>query len=193
VLPRSTLLHEAPDAWAWDAAMAEATVLVLAADGMSLAGVDAVNAFAIEHGIPWLLVRIDRTRALIGPYVIPGETACFACYELRARANADRSADHEALHRHWRTVADRPADAATPPGAGPIVGGWAALDLGRAIAGGRAPVAAGRIVALDLHTLQSSTHEILRLPRCPACSRLRARPLTRIWDIPVKRPVPLEG
>jgi ribosomal protein S12 methylthiotransferase accessory factor len=186
-LPRSAVLGGAHDTAAWDAAMAEATVIVLASEGMSLAGVDAVNALAISRGIPWLLIRIDRTRALIGPYVIPGETACFACYECRARANAEHPADHEALYRHWRMVVDRPPDAATPPGAGPIVGAWAALDLTRAIAGGRSPVTAGRIIALDLHTLQSTAHEILRLPRCEACSRLRTRPLTRIWDIPIHR------
>jgi bacteriocin biosynthesis cyclodehydratase domain-containing protein len=184
-LPRATLIGSDPNTV--EAAMAGATIIVLASDGMSLAGVDAVNAFSIDHGIPWLLVRIDRTRALFGPYVIPGETACFTCYELRARANAERPSEHEALYRHWRTVADRPADVATPPSAGVIVGNWVASDLARAIASGRPPTTTGRIVALDLHSLQATTHEILRLPRCPACSRLRARPLTRIWDIPNRR------
>jgi bacteriocin biosynthesis cyclodehydratase domain-containing protein len=188
VHPRTALLGDAPDA-----ACAEATVIALASDGMSLAGVDAVNALAIERGIPWMLVRIDRTRALIGPYVIPGETSCFVCYELRARANAEHPADHEGLHRHWRLVADRSADPATPPSTGPIIGGWVALDLARAIASSRTPVTAGRIVALDLHTLQSTRREILRLPRCPACSRLRTKPLTRIWDLPSSRAVGKEG
>lgn len=162
----------------------DATLIVLASDAMSLAGVDEVNDITLHSKVPWLLVRIDRSSALIGPYVVPGETACFACYELRARANAERPQEHEALFQTWRKAPEMSEDFPTPPEYGMILGNWIALDLMRAITSGRTSAATGRIIALDLTTLGSTTREILRLPRCPVCSRQRSWPLTRIWDIP---------
>jgi bacteriocin biosynthesis cyclodehydratase domain-containing protein len=179
-LPRTALT----DAPADDAATRGASLIILASDGMSLAGVDAINDLTQRTRTPWLLLRIDRSNALIGPYVVPGETACFTCYELRARANAERPDEHQALFHSWRAASDASADFPTPPEYGQIVGNWVALDVMRAIAGGRAPVTAGRIIVLDLKTLGSTTRDILRLPRCPACSRQNALPLTRIWDLP---------
>ncbi|RGP35558.1 hypothetical protein D1012_19320 [Pseudotabrizicola alkalilacus] len=179
-LPRAALADSGSAA----AATRDASLIILASDAMSLAGVDAVNELTQRNKTPWLLLRIDRSNALIGPYVVPGDTACFACYELRARANAERPDEHQALFRSWRAAPETSADFPTPPEYGQIVGSWVALDVMRAFVGGRAPVTAGRIIALDLKTLGSTTRDILRLPRCPACSRQIALPLTRIWDIP---------
>jgi bacteriocin biosynthesis cyclodehydratase domain-containing protein len=166
--------------------------MVLASDGMSLGGVDVVNEVALERGIPWLLLRIDRTRALIGPHHLPGETACFSCYELRARANAERPEEHAALHQHWRNVSDTAADLSTPPGGNLLVGRCAAQDMARWLASRRPSAVAGCIISLDLQTLESTRREVLRLPRCPACSRLRERPMTRIWEIPTTHAVGAE-
>lgn len=162
----------------------DATLIVLASDAMSLAGVDEVNTITQDTRVPWLLVRVDRSSALIGPYVVPGETACFTCYELRARANAERPQEHEALFHAWRRAPAASADFATPPEYGMILGNWIALDLMRTIVNGRNSAATGRIIALDLHSLATTFREILRLPRCPVCSRQRKMPLARIWDIP---------
>lgn len=167
------------------------TMIVLASDRMSLAGVDAVNRMSQQDGVPWLLVRIDRTTALIGPYVVPGQTACFTCYEQRARANADHPREHEALFQTWRQIRDGAGPSPIPPEYAAILGNWVALDLMRAIALGRNAAAAGRIISLDLQSLTSASREILRLPRCPDCSRQRTWPLTRIWDIP--KAAPTEG
>lgn len=158
------------------------TMIVLVSDGMSLVGVDRVSELSHRDDVPWLLVRIDRSTVLVGPYVVPGQTACFCCYELRARANADHPEEHEALFDMWRKAEQRGDQ--VPPEYGMIVGNWLALDLMRSIATGRLPSAAGRLISLNLHSLSSSSRDILRLPRCPVCSRQVSWPLTRIWDIP---------
>lgn len=171
------------DAAGWEETVAAASVVAVLSDTMSMSGYDRANEACIKHGVPWVSARIDRQRAIIGPFVIPNQTACFACFEARSRANADHPEDHEALYRHWKDLnGRRDMWPSLLPFAG-IVGNFVALDLLRVLAGEHLSAAAGRIVNIDLPTMERSVHEVLKLPRCPACSRLRDRRPTKIWDI----------
>lgn len=167
----------------WEETVASASVVAVLSDTMSMNGYDRANEVCIKHGVPWVSARIDRQRAIIGPFVIPNQTACFACFEARSRANADHPEDHEALYRHWKELkVRRDIWPSLLPFAG-IVGNFVALDLLRVLAGEHLSAAAGRIINIDLPTMERSVHEVLKLPRCPACSRLRDRRPTKIWDI----------
>lgn len=167
----------------WSALVAGAGHVVLCSDTMALAGHDRTNAACLAARTPWLSVRADRGSALIGPYVIPGESACFTCFELRNRINSDHPADHEAMTAHWKSI----APTAEPwPALGAFtaaVGQMVALDLIHVIGGARLSAALGRVIHLSPAVFNARHHEVLKLPRCPACSRLRERPMTRIWDI----------
>lgn len=173
----------------WSMLAQDASLIAICHDTMSLVGFDAINEMSIEMGVPWVGSRIDRNRALIGPFVFPHETACFTCYELRNRVNADHSEDHEALFNHWRTSAPVSPDWPLTKSLASVVGNWLAADVLRHLAGQHLPVTAGRLVELDFSSLHLRTHEILKLPRCPSCSRLRAQPMKRIWDIAQKKPM----
>ena len=168
----------------WEELVAESDLVVVCSDDMSLAGYDRANESCNHAGKRWTSVRIDRTHGLIGPFVIPGQTACFACYDLRSRANARHPSDHEALGRHRKSQHYRlPGSWPIAPEFGAILGNLVAMDVRRVLAGGLVSTAFGRVIDIDLHSLETEAHEILKLPRCPVCSRARERPLTRIWDL----------
>ena len=168
-------------------AVRNAHVAVLCGDTMSLAGYEALNRACIESKVRWTSARIDRYSAIIGPFIIPRQTACFTCFELRSRANADYPADHEALHRHWKAADPQPQAWPSLAPFTDVVANLLAIDLLRVLGGQHMSAATGRIIRFDLHTLGSRPHEILKLPRCPSCSRLDSHPLTRIWDIAPSR------
>lgn len=173
-------VEQLPD---WEHMVSSATIVVLAGDSMSLAGYDRTNAACLRHGIRWVSARIDRSRGIIGPFVIPEQTACFTCFELRNRANSDQPADHEALHRYWRKVEDCAHDWPTIAPFSNIIGNFVALDVLRVLASNDLSAVHGRVLHLELHTFESRFHEILKLPRCPSCTRARKRPMEKIWDI----------
>jgi adenylyltransferase/sulfurtransferase len=177
----------------WDEIVSEADVIALCSDNMSLAGYSRTNDACIRLGTRWVSARIDRHWAIIGPFVIPEQSPCFTCFELRSRANADYPADHEALYRHWRNVNDCPSAWPSLAAFAEITGNFLAVDMLRVLGGKHLSAAAGRVIHLDLHTLESRTHELLKLPRCPACSRTRQHPLTRIWDVVPKPPSTTEN
>ena len=167
----------------WAELVSQADLVVLASDNMSLAGYEKTNEACIRHKTNWVSARIDRSRAIIGPFVVPEQTACFTCFELRNRANSEHPEDHEAIYRHWKETSLTPDDWPTVTPYAEIVGGYLTLDIQRVLGGGHLSMFSGRLLHIDLHTFESRFHELLKLPRCPACSRARNRPLTRIWDI----------
>jgi bacteriocin biosynthesis cyclodehydratase domain-containing protein len=167
----------------WEQMVEEASLVVHCGDAMTMAGYACTNAACIRTGTPWVSARIDRRRAILGPFVIPGQTPCFTCFELRARANADHPGDHEALYSHWKRSVQPPAGWPLLPPVASIVGGMLALDVVRVLGGGHRSAMAGRILDIDLQTFTIRSHEILKLPRCPDCSRVTTRPLGKIWDI----------
>jgi bacteriocin biosynthesis cyclodehydratase domain-containing protein len=180
LVPMIGSVDEVPD---WDRVVADASLIILANDDMSLAGYDRVNQACLEHETPWVSARIDRSRGIIGPFVVPKQTACFTCFELRSRVNAEFPQDHEALHRHWKGCGESPD---TWPMIAPfveMVGACVALDAQRVLGAKALSAFLGRILHWDLHGFESRFHELLKLPRCPACSRARERPLEKIWDL----------
>jgi len=167
----------------WEELVSHADLVVLASDNMSLAGYSVTNEACIRQQKRWVSARVDRTRGIIGPLVAPRESACFTCFELRSRANAEHPTDHEALYRHWKNVDSVPCNWPVNESFLSLIGSYLALDIQRVLTGTQVSAFLGRIFHVDLHTFESKFHELLKIPRCPSCSRVAERPLTRIWDV----------
>jgi bacteriocin biosynthesis cyclodehydratase domain-containing protein len=100
---------------------------------------------------------------VIGPLFLPGHTACHACYQLRRGACSNYEADYE-------RVATAPARAPFPLALVAATAGLAATLAIRWLAT-RDPALPGRFYALETGpVLALSCHNVLRVPRCPACS-----------------------
>ncbi len=167
----------------WNEIVGKAHIVALCSDNMSLAGYEKTNEACVRAETRWISARIDRARAIIGPFVVPQQTACFACFELRQRANSEHPDDHSAMYKHWKQVAACPSNWPFIGPFGSIVGNYLALDILRVLGGKHLSAAHGRLLYLDLHGFETQFHEILKIPRCPVCSRLREQPLVKIWDI----------
>ncbi len=122
------------------------------------------NRLALEHGLRWVALRpFDGLVFAIGPLMIPGESCCHECLQLRLAAHVEYGAD-------LTLVENEPTAASATAGlqavAAGIVGHLALCWL------------AGIDTRLPgvLHILETQpelslgTHAVLRVPRCPACS-----------------------
>lgn len=120
--------------------------------------------------VPHLFVDLAYHHTLsIGPFVVPGETACLGCFANRV---AHRWGDPP-LPR--RPAANEEIDVAV-------------AVLRRALlaedASPRAPLAfVERVTSLDLGTLRSQSSRLFQLPDCPTCgpANTYARPLPLPW------------
>lgn len=140
------------------------------------------NARALKAGAKVFFAHRQWGRIVLGPFVIPGQSACYACYLERRRANS-RFKDEFAARIH--AAATSRGMVPTPPSriAAGLAQALLATHLLAAAAGAYELFEPGRIVAFDIVSLDKSYQSVLKLPRCPACSDAGKRPQRAIRAI----------
>jgi molybdopterin-synthase adenylyltransferase len=156
---------------------------IVCSDTPSVRTLEAVNEASLAVNVPWIRGSLDYHRGVIGPIIIPRETACFTCMTLRIRGNASYSRDAMALERHLRHERDDEVEIGLLwPFAG-VVAHHLGLEAIKKLTGYTYPSTIGAFIAVDFFTSTLSRHEILKLPRCPSCGTARSRPQMKIWDV----------
>ncbi|MGH7102642.1 MAG: TOMM precursor leader peptide-binding protein [Acetobacteraceae bacterium] len=134
---------------------------------------EGINELALMAARPWLYGNADGSALDIGPLVLPYETGCFACLDLRRKSAREFAFENE-FHEE-RLATER--DAARRVLAGEAV--WPA-SLGASLLVGEA---CRLITGLAPPTLTDTMLQVLpvtgtmewnrfnRVPRCPACYR----------------------
>jgi len=128
-----------------------------------------LNRVCLDANITWSSATASAFEGIVGPTVVPHETACYLCYQMRAVACRDDPEDALAeLHEEDRRKLDlSPHRENLAFGAG-VVGNLLALEAFRMLTGSR-PATQGRILTFDFTGLTSQQHVVLRKPSCPAC------------------------
>ena len=141
-------------------------VAIAAPEAQEVPRLAAWNSACLERSTAWLqLLPFNGRFALAGPLYIPGETACYECYRLRRAANIAYEDEFWALER----TAPR---ASSTPGLDALLAGAAVSLILRWLVG-RDPFLPGRCFAFRFDAgLSVETHDVFRVPRCPACSGL---------------------
>lgn len=143
-------------------AVAGADVVVLVADTPAYELARWVNAACIRQGTPFITAGQLPPLLKVGPFHVPGRTACFACHEDALRRE---STDYEAYVAH---AAAGPSRGATLGPASGIVGTLLAMEVLQLLIGAE-PATAGAAILLDIRTLASRREPIARVPGCPVC------------------------
>jgi bacteriocin biosynthesis cyclodehydratase domain-containing protein len=120
----------------------------------------------MRAGVPHLLLRLVEGDAVVGPFVLPGETTCLRCVDAH-------HTDHDPawpllLTQYASAVTQGRPDSLTEPVDGllcRLVTSWAAREV-VSYAEGRAPATASATVRLDPDLTALETHA---WPRHPAC------------------------
>jgi bacteriocin biosynthesis cyclodehydratase domain-containing protein len=149
-----------------DARLARAGTIVAVHSGRLEELRDAVDRFGFERGVPTVGVELLPTRIVCGPAVIPGATACYACYLRRVEQHRDPAQPYDV----GRATRGLPEGFGRPHLA--IAHGLLALALAELRTG---PVGLGGTVrTFDLVAGTLSTASTVAVDRCPRCSaRLR--------------------
>jgi len=137
------------------------------------------NAFCLDRGCHFLPVVLQDLIGYVGPLVVPGETACFECMSVRWNSNLDGD------ESRWELLGFDTQDViGYHPALATALGAIAAFELTK-FYGIRLPFSVvGRLLEINLLTMQMTPHRIFKVPRCPACSPLNARSatsLTKSW------------
>jgi bacteriocin biosynthesis cyclodehydratase domain-containing protein len=151
---------------------------ILCRDHFNPAEYEMFNLAALATKKSWTSARIAGFEFQIGPTVIPFQTACYRCFDLRQKSNLPDLAEYEILENFLKKDRLRPEALAFTPGTGLV-----ALEVLKAITWFMAPATCSHLFTLDLLTMESKLHPVLKIPRCPACGRpAQARPTIHAWQ-----------
>lgn len=131
-----------------------------------------VNDAALELGVPALFSELRATSTFAGPLFIPGRSACWMCYRMRALAceqDFDMAmAYEEHLDRKRQpSLAERPVLPALPLQLGSTLGLEALKFLIRL----NQPTLVDKVSIFDGLLGETQTHPVLIKPFCPTCSK----------------------
>lgn len=145
---------------------AEGDVTLVLTDDYLRPELRAWNAAALQHRQPWLLAKPVGLESWLGPFFVPGETACWACLAQRLRG-------HRKLEGHIADRHGRPAPLAASPSWIPSMPhaalAEAATEIARWIGADGQTALRDRVVATDALTLARTHHLLTRRPQCEAC------------------------
>jgi bacteriocin biosynthesis cyclodehydratase domain-containing protein len=185
-LSTDVLEADMPDsALRWKSALAdvEAALVVTDLPVVFSPWLGDINKAMLDLGRPWTVATLlQRATAHVGPSVIPQQTPCWKCFELRFKSNLDaidRYQEFEAF------VQDRVeyADAGGLPGITEYVAGVASMEAVRLLMSDTVSVrTAGKLLTIDLWDYAMDLHTVLKLPRCAHCSPTSLVPQERIWS-----------
>lgn len=129
-----------------------------------------LNRACLKANISWSSCTPAGSEVVIGPTVVPFETACYLCYKMRSVACAGNPEDEftfeSFLDRRKQDDSERRENLVFGVG---LAANLLSLEAVKAVSGSLAPSATGKILVFDLITLESSKHVVLRKPSCPAC------------------------
>ena len=131
-----------------------------------------VNKAVVETGKIAAFVTLENTRAIIGPIVYPGETACYMCYRMRAIACEDdyyASMAFEESRDRSRVVSAAREPTFLPLGM--VAAGILCGELAKTLTAVGRHALAGRIIEWDGLTSVFEEHDVLRQPCCPICGK----------------------
>jgi oxazoline/thiazoline synthase len=160
--------------------------LVLADDYLQ-EGLAAFNARALEAGTPWLLCKPVGMVLWVGPFFRRGATGCWACLAQRLAANREVEGF---LQRRKDTKKPLPTSRAALPSTVRTALDMAATELARWLGGGSTPLE-GIVLTVDLASLETQKHTLVRRPQCPHCGdpayREARRPAPIVLESRTKR------
>lgn len=164
--------------WTSDSSPLESGVLDRAADYLVVCLekyrpdiLSQVNDHSLRSGIPFVWCCMDGHCATVGPTVLPRETACFQCYTTRVKANADHPEALQAYEDHLVNHGNTAVFGYLPPHIQTLAG-LAALEVVKDLSGLTPPLTYNAQLEMNLLNMEFELHPVLRLPRCPSCSRL---------------------
>jgi bacteriocin biosynthesis cyclodehydratase domain-containing protein len=155
------------------------SLLVTALDRAWVPFLSRINRAVIDSGTIWVPVILQGTQGMLGPTVVPRDTACYTCLRLRTLGNFADAALHLRLEEQQSLGAPPPAAVTLPPFERALAG-HTALEAFKLLSGLMTPQSVGRLLEFDAEHSRTFRQDVLKLPRCPACGV--SRPPVLLWD-----------
>lgn len=154
-------------------------LIIAAEDYHNISFFETVNKISIKKKIPWIRASFDDNYGYLGPFVIPGQTSCYNCCELRLVAN---SPDYE--YFLWKYKEYIPKTKPYPLKIFiDILSAMCASEVARYFMG-KKPQSIDNLFLFDTREMNLSKHKIISHPSCIYCtySKEKSRHQKLLWN-----------
>lgn len=157
-------------------------ICVICKDIQSSKLYNLLNEVCFDKKIRWISGSLDGYIGRVGPAIIPGQTPCFKCYELRMKSNLEAYDEYIAFENYVKGKESPSEKYGSIYSLNAIVGNYISLEVLKMITNFDLPETYGKVLHLNFLSLESTLHNILKLPRCPVCSPIYKNPTVNIWE-----------
>ncbi len=130
------------------------------------------NKFCVERNVHFFPVVLHNLIGFLGPFVVPGETACFECLLTRQNSHMEdtvsQRASEEIAFEAQSVIGFHPSMAS-------ILGDLAAYELTKIYSAVLPACKIGALIEINLLASRLEARKILKIPRCAVCSPLITR------------------
>ncbi len=146
---------------------------------------EVMNAIAMRKNFKLMRCGLLGAEGYVGPTVIPRQTACLKCYQLRVEGNVQHYEEYLTFKKHLREHRSQ-----RPFGFSPsflqVIAAISAWEIAKILIGSEQtlllPLTYGRQLIINFLTMMITPHTVLKIPRCPVCgSSSQSRPIMNIW------------
>ena len=157
------------------AAVRGADVVVCCLDAGQSNLIFKLNRVCLAEGVRWLACALAGAEIDIGPVMVPGRTACYLCYRMRAIACAGNPTEAFAYEQYLDgRKQDDSARRENLVFAANIAAGFVGTEVVKLLTDLAPPSLFGRLTTVRLTDMAIQRHSVLRKPWCPACFRPEA-------------------
>lgn len=143
-------------------------LLVVLTDDYLREELAGINREALEHDLPWYLVKPTGVEAMIGPLFVPRKTACWECLASRLNSNLKLELALDSMPGRKTII---PKAGESIPAGEQAVSALAALELAKWIVTKESATLENSLLTLELNQPGTQPHAVQRLPRCPSCGK----------------------
>ncbi|MET0752663.1 MAG: TOMM precursor leader peptide-binding protein [Pyrinomonadaceae bacterium] len=165
-------------------ALKETDCALICLDSPNPALLEAFNEVALQTKTVWLRGQIYRGEGIVGPTVIPGQSACYKCYELRRNANLSNYEEVMQFESRLKEMPQIRTDSDTLRPVAALTASILALEALRILSGAALPQLVAKYIRIDFRSFDFAPHRFLRLPNCPACGYGKRRRLPQFKETP---------
>lgn len=161
------------------ATFSDQDLVVLCPEAFVPQAYDTANRICLENGVDWINYRKLGFDVTIGPMVIPGQSPCYKCADLRGLGNLSNMTERLYL-REYLDSGGRLEIGQLPL---PVGGDFLAAEVIKHLSGASQPATIGHVLHTSAINLLNRLRPLLKIPRCPHCGLKEGkRPMIDSWS-----------
>jgi thiazole/oxazole-forming peptide maturase SagC family component len=160
----------------------EVDVVVVATELMIRSLYLDINSLCIKHNKPWSSVRVGEYELQIGPTIVPNITPCYECYLSRVNGHDENFKENQAFEKFKEENSDKIHPVQIPPLTS-VAANLISFEIFKFLTNILYPASMSSVIRYNLMTMNMSSSQILKIPRCDSCGRMKNRPASIPYSV----------